>query len=144
MSTAISDYNWNIIPYIGVGPLLFGMARFEVRNLLGSPVKSFKRGPFTSVETDAFGPLALSVEYDTMDRLRCIEAFATCPIYFRGISLLNKSPQVILNELTSLGLKAREDDGYFFDEGGFVLSIGPEDVVNAVTVYRKGYYEENP
>jgi hypothetical protein len=50
--------------------------------------------------------------------------------------------QEVLNDLGSLKLRSRYDnDGYWFDDAGFVLHA-PDNVVNAVTVYRKGYYEE--
>jgi len=42
-----------------------------------------------------------------------------------------------------LGLSSRYDDGYFLDDAGFAL-YAPDDVVKAVTVYQKGYYDETP
>jgi hypothetical protein len=48
----------------------------------------------------------------------------------------------LLDELTDLGLSSRYDnEGYWFDDAGFVL-YAPDNIVKAVTVYRRGYYEE--
>jgi hypothetical protein len=69
-------------------------------------------------------------------------AFGSGPIHYKNVILLNRGLQEILDELAGLGLTSRYDDeGYWFHKGGFVLHA-PESVVKAVTVYRRGYYEE--
>ena len=131
---------WDIIPYVGVGALRFGMRRPQVRSLLGRGISVFKKGPYAATETDACDELGLHLHYDTEDQLECIEAFGSCPIHYNGVSLLNATTNNVLERLASLGLCSRYDDGYFFDDGGFALAS--DEIVKAVTVYRKGYYEE--
>jgi hypothetical protein len=43
-------------------------------------------------------------------------------------------------DLSTLGLVSRYDDGYFFDKAGFALQV-IGGLVEAVSVYRKGYYD---
>jgi hypothetical protein len=134
---------WEIHPFEGIGPIRFGMARSQVRSILGNDFKVFKKGPFAANTTDAYGEHGLHFFYDTADQLECIDAFAKCPIYYRNVRLLNGPAGDILRELSELALSPREDEygGLCFDSGGFVLSLS-DDRVEAVTVYRKGYYDE--
>jgi hypothetical protein len=81
----------DISPFIGLGPLGFGLLRSQVRVILGGGVVTFKKGPYAEVETDACDRLGLHLHYDIQDRLECIEAFGGCPIYYGGHPLLNTS-----------------------------------------------------
>lgn len=139
----MSINRWEITPYVGVGPLRFGLTRSQARSLLGTSVSAFRKGPYASTETDAYDGLGLHLHYDGNDRLECIEAWGSCPVYYKDAALLNASVQEVLERLANLGLSSRYDDGYFLDDGGFAL-YAPDDVVKAVTVYRKGYYDEAP
>lgn len=143
MSDSTLTNGWDIAPYEGVGPIRFGMTRSQVQSLLGGSVSTFRKGPYASTDTDAYDQLGLHLHYDKGDRLECIEAWGPCPIYYQGASLLNANIQAVLERLAALGLSSRYDDGYFFDDAGFAL-YAPDDVVKAVTVYPKGYYDEGP
>jgi hypothetical protein len=143
MSNSTPVNGWEITPYEGVGPLRFGMTRSQVRSLLGGKVTTFRKGPYASTDTDAYDELGLHLHYDNGDRLECIEAWGSCPIYYKQASLLNAGTQEALERLAGLGLSSRYDDGYFLDDGGFAL-YAPDDVVKAVTVYRREYYDEGP
>ena len=143
MSNSTPINGWNIAPYEGVGQLRFGLTRSQVRSLLGGSVSTFRKGPYASTDTDAYDELGLHLYYGNGDRLECIEAWGPCPIHYKGVSLLNASTQEVLERLAGLGLSSRYDDGYFLDDGGFALYT-PDDVVKAVTVYRRGYYDEGP
>jgi len=142
MSQIAAIKRWDIIPYAGVGPIRFGMTRAEVRLLLGDGLSVIKKWPYRE-ETDAYKEIGLHLEYDAKDRLECIEVWGSCPIHYKGAALLNASIQEVLERLANLGLSPRYDDGYFLDDGGFAL-YAPDDVVTAVTVYKKGYYDEAP
>lgn len=131
----------DIIPFVGTGPLRFGMTRLQVRSLLREEASVFRKGPSATTDTDAFDHLGLHLHYDAQDRLECIEGFGSCPITYKNFSPMNVSLQEVLVGLESFGLTHRYDDGYFFDDAGFVL-YAPDDVVQAVTVYRKGYFDE--
>jgi len=141
MSSSTLINRWDISPYVGVGPLRFGLTRSQVRSMLGGDVSTFKKGLCSSIQTDAYIRLGLHLHYNEDDWLECIEAFGLCPIFYKGVSLLNTNVQEVLKSLADLGLSSRYDDGYFLDGEGFVLDA-PEGVVQAVTVYGKGYYDE--
>jgi hypothetical protein len=132
--------NWDIMPYKGVGLVLFGIRSAEAEELLGSNAATFKKGPHAVGETKAYDELGLHLHYDSKDRLECIEAFGSCPLAYKGLALLNKNIEPVLEILTNLGLGYRYDDGYFIDTEGFAL-YAPDGVVKGVTVYRKGYYQ---
>jgi hypothetical protein len=137
----MSDH-WGIAPYVGVGPLKFGMSRARARSQFEGVPMTFRQGPYAIGETDAYGDLGLHLYYDSEDLLRCIMAFESGPIHFKNVVLLNRPLQEILDALATLGLTSRYDDeGYWLDEAGFVLHA-PDGVIKAVTVYRRGYYEE--
>jgi hypothetical protein len=87
MSKTTTIDRWDITPYVGLGPLRFGLTRSEVRALLGDQLSVVKKWPYTN-ETDAYNGLGLLLEYDKEGRLECLEAFASCPIYYQGTSLL--------------------------------------------------------
>ena len=143
MANSVSLKRWEIVPYKAVGPLYFGLTRDQGRSLLGEKFSSFRKGPYSATDTDAYDECGLHLYYDEKDRLEAIEAFEPCPVYYRDISLLNISVREVLDRLASLGVSARYDDGHLLDAGGFAL-YAPDDVVRAVTVYRKGYYDEPP
>src|SRR5205814_3061773 len=109
------------------------MTRQEVRSLLGDGVSVFKRWPYTR-ETDAYNALGLHLEYDNDNRLRCVEAFGLCAIYYGDLSLLKRPIESVAGELEKLGLASRYDDGHFFDGAGFFL-YAPNGIVEGVTVY---------
>ena len=132
---------WDIAAYEGAGPLRFGMKRSKVRSLLNKRFSTFMKGDDAASLTDACETLQLHLYYDTSDRLICIEAFGTCPIYYQHVPLLKGSKNQVLDQLAATGLSMRFDDGYFFDEAGFTL-YAPGESVEAVTVYQKGYYDE--
>lgn len=129
-----------IIPHVGVGPIRFGMTRAEVRTVLGNDVSVIRKWPYTR-EIDAYDALGVHLEYDSDDKLICVEAWGSCPIHYKDCLLLNASAKEVLQKLADLGLRSRYDDGYFFDDGGFMLYC-PHDIIKAVTVYRPAYYDE--
>jgi hypothetical protein len=136
------DY-WNIIPYAGVGVLRFGTSRSEARSLLNNtPPSTFRRGPYAAADSDAYNDISLHLDYDFDDHLQCIMAFGSCPIFYENTSFLNRPLRDVLADLAKVGLSSQYDDeGYWFHDAGFVL-YAPDNIVKAVTVYRKGYYEE--
>jgi hypothetical protein len=129
-------------PFEGLGDLRFGMSRADVRALLGPEFRSFKKTPLAKTLTDAYTQLGLHLYYDDQDRLEFIEAFQPCIPIFRGIELLGR-PEVVLEQLrkTGVGIPRRDSDGNFFDDLGFAL-YSPGDVVEGVSVYKKGYYDK--
>lgn len=136
------SYDWNIVPYIGVGPLHFGLSREQIRAMFIDSPSTFRQGPYAVSDTDAYEELRLHLYYDSEDKLRCIMEFESGPIHFQDTLFLARLLSDVLYDLARLKLTPRYDnDGYWFDDAGFVL-YAPDNIVKAVTVYRTGYYEE--
>jgi len=92
---------WSIIPYVGVGPIRFGLSRAQARALVEGAPSTFRQGPYAISETDAYEQLYLHLYYDSADRLRCIMAFGSNPIHYKHIALLNRRLQAVLADLAS-------------------------------------------
>ena len=56
--------SFTIQPFVGVGPVLFGMSRDEVHRAMPEPPKSFRKAQTSRHETDAFYRNAFQVFYD--------------------------------------------------------------------------------
>lgn len=140
MSFSVMPSAWTIRPFLGVGPLSFGLGRDEVRTELRGRISTFLKGPFARIDTDAFEDSGVHAYFDQNDRLECIELIEPCQAEYKGVSTINRPIAEVLRDFAQRDISYREDDGYFFDQGGFVL-FTDEGVVKAVTVYRPGYYD---
>ena len=131
-----------IRPFEGLGDLRFGMSRRDVRALLGQEFRSFKKTPLADSLTDAYAQYGLHLYYDGQDRLELVEAFRPCVPIFQGVELLGPR-KVVPDRLREAGAGGprRDSDGDFFDDLGFAL-YSPGDMVEGVSVYRKGYYDK--
>src|SRR4051812_25631562 len=103
MKTADIPEIWVIEPYVGIGPLRFGLTRSQVRSLLGNDVDQFRKGPYATNETDAYDQHGLHLYYDQREQLEAIEALGHCKISYRGVMFLNRTPEDVLRELTDAG-----------------------------------------
>jgi hypothetical protein len=138
--TAMMSERWNIMPYVGVGPLKFGLSRAVARSLVEGTPSTFRQNQYAESDTDAYEELHLY--YDSKDTLKCIMGYGSSPIHYDNVILMDRSLRDVLDELTTLGLRARYDDeGHWVDDAGFVI-YAQDNTVKAITVYRKGYYEE--
>jgi hypothetical protein len=102
------------------------MNRAQVRTLFASGFRWLKKTPLAKT---------------TKERLEFIEAFKNSIPTFRGTELLGSRTHV-LERLGKVGLGSPRHDsaGDFFDDFGFGL-YSPGEVVEGVSVYRKGYYD---
>jgi hypothetical protein len=139
--------NLNIIPYIGVGPIRFGMSRNEVRQMVGHPAKPFLKGPDAIIPTDAFDDIGLHVFYKKDDTCEAIEMFLAADPTFEGKHLIERPFDRVLDWLQKF------DDSLDVDNTGATskkCGIGiyapnceesPSDPVEAVIVFERGYYD---
>jgi len=67
----MNDYT--VVPKIGVGPVLFGMAQQEVRGIMPGPFHSFKKTAFSKQYTDGFHENSFQVFYDDNSKVEFIE-----------------------------------------------------------------------
>jgi hypothetical protein len=130
--------DWVIFPFIGVGPLTFDITRGQARAVLQSTAVGFRKGLETASEADAFDELGIHLHYDGDERLECVELWGARTVLLNGVSLLNLPIVEVLANLDAAHLSYHYDDGYFIDSCGCAL-YAHDNVVKAVTVYRKGY-----
>jgi hypothetical protein len=129
-----------IEPFRGLGELTFGTSRDVCRAILGGQFESFARVGGGGAETDSFDALGLQLAFDEQDKLAFVEAFPPADIRYRGVRLLGELSEVT-EELTTHGIVGKQDAvGYDFPEHGFGL-YAPHEKVEAVSVYRRGYYD---
>ncbi len=140
--------DWEIKPFYGVGPIVFGMRRDEVRRSVGSRFREFTKSALQPLKkVDAFEELLVHVYYGVEDDACEFVEFAgghVMPI-FRGRRLLEE-PFVALR-----GWLRTVDSGTVEDESGIECpNIGlslycpdaeerPGRTAEAASVYRAGY-----
>jgi hypothetical protein len=140
---------FEIVPYVGVGPISFGMTRAEIRKVLAAPVESFKKTPTSAVAADAFGTLGFHVHYDSNDRCKAVEfgRVENNPT-FRGRKFSGQSFAETKRWLQELDPDIRIDSsGLRSLKFGFGLyapsaSQDPQAPVEGVIVFRLGYYKD--
>ncbi len=131
-----------ITPFEGLGDLKFGLSRQAVRDLLGPDVRSYRKNKYEPRDTDSYRRLGLHLYYDADDRLEFIETTPPSDPTFQGVHLRDADLGRVLARLADQGYHATEDDaGYNFKDLGIGLYV-PESAIEAVSVYRRGYYDD--
>jgi hypothetical protein len=141
---------FEITPYVGVGPITFGMTRAEVRRRLDAPVDSFMKAPTSLAPADAFDTLGIHVHYDADDRCEAVEfgRLLTIPT-FRRQPLFGQSFAEIERWLRMIDPDVRSDlSGLTSLKFGFGLYAPsalhePQSPVEGVIVFRRGYYDQD-
>ncbi len=132
--------NWQIESFRSVGPISFGETREEIRNVLGTGFRSFRKTEGEN-ETDAYDLLGVHVYYDDSDCAEFVELFTPAESTFAGVSLVGRKVADVVAELHELGYEGERDDvGYNYDLVGIGLTINDQ-VVDGVGVFREGYYD---
>lgn len=133
--------DWEIHPFVGVGPICFGQSRDEVLSLLGSPSRTFKKVPFAVTETDAFNEIGLHVYYDSTFHVESIDALVSSGLCFESVVLLNRPVEAVVSEMTFRGYT---NESLTFNEIGISL-YDVDGIVKCVTIFPKGYFDlSNP
>jgi hypothetical protein len=137
-----------IAPYVGVGPIKFGLTREEVRQRLGAPVESFMKAPFSAAPADAFDTLGIHVHYGSDERCQAVEFYRslTGPT-FRGQPLFGKRFGEIERWLRTIDPDVRSDSSGLtslaFGFGLYAPSAlnDPQSEVSGAIAFRRGYYD---
>jgi len=139
--------DWSVVPYMGVGRIMFGMTRDQIRKLLGSEVKEFKKTPTSKVLTDAFDQLGVHVYYKNDDTCEAIEMARPANPKLNGSKIIGLPFFEVREFMQKL------DDSLEIDETGlisFKLGIGlfvpslteiQREIVESVIVFQRGYYD---
>jgi len=109
--------NLQLNPFIGIGPIRFGMSRAQVRELLGEGYREFLKTPTSKVLTDDYLAYASHIFYDLDNTCKGIEVFPPAKLHWNGRFLLGDSFQSTLRyfqqiddgvQLKSTGLLSRK------------------------------------
>jgi len=109
-----------IEPFVGVGPILFGMHKDEVGRAFRYVYKSFLKGPDATVRADDIEYVGLIVHYSTEKLVDYIEVFqapgATVELFGRDITGI--SVRALVDFLSPRFLSTKNEYGYDFPEVG--------------------------
>lgn len=131
-----------VVPYVGLGDLRFGSTRATVDALLGGQKTSFHKDLMEPTLTDAYDELRFHLYYDEADQLEFIESFPPANPRSTSIRLLSEPLPVVLQRLADLGYTTSySDEGYDFIDLGLGLYVPDEERIEAVSLFRRGYYD---
>jgi hypothetical protein len=138
-----------IEPYVGVGPIRFGMSVSEVRSVLGGEVRTFRKGRFARGDTDAFLGWGIHVHYSATGICEAVEIGYTTIPTFEGRPLLGRPFREVYELLRSYDPSLQLDDtgltSYLLGIGIYMSSMKEEEDwdadVQGVIVFTKGYYD---
>jgi|SRR5580658_8355057 hypothetical protein len=136
-----------IEPYVGIGPIKFGMTIDEVRNLINQKPKSFLKGPASTIPTDAFNDLGLHVYYKKPRTCNAVELFLPANPIFQGRDLIQRPFNELLSWLQTLDDTIKRDQcglaSFKFGIGFYAPEVKERDdaPVEGVIVLEKDYYK---
>jgi hypothetical protein len=144
--------DFDIIPYMNVGPIVFGLTRAEIRRRLDGPVRTFMKTAASVAATDDFEDFDIHVHYDARDSCESAEfakghAMRHADPIFRGQHLIGRPLLEIQRWLSAIDPELRAIDSaiisFSFGFGISAPSDDPRSPIRDVIVFRKGYYDRD-
>lgn len=132
--------------YEGAGALRIGMRRDQIRDTVGSPVRTFRKTADATTLVDAFDEEGIYVYYDDEDVCEAIELASPAAPVFLGRALLGEPFAEVKDWLGTLDPSVDVDDsGMTAPTLGFGLYApsareAPLEPAESVIVFRRGYY----
>jgi hypothetical protein len=137
----------NIIPRLGVGTIVFGMTKSEVRSIVGTPFKEFIRGAQEGPKSDQFIESGIFAYYKSDEKLEAFEFCFPADVLLNGHRLVGVSLPQGRAILLSDGGDFREEAA-----GGTSFGLGvslytpyrkedPNAPVESVLVFEDGYFD---
>jgi hypothetical protein len=136
---------FRIIPYIGVGCIKFGMKREDIRKCFNNQFVQFRKTPFSETLTDDFG--CCHVFYKKQKTCEAIELFKEAGATINNKRLVGEPYAEVRAMFEAIDETiVVNDDGFT----SFKYGIGvyaplakeqPEEPVEAIIVFEKGYYD---
>ena len=138
--------NFRVFPYVGVGPIYFGMNRDQLHAILGIPDSS-KNSRFGPKVIDYWHSNDITIMFSAVDgtALEIGFGYAQMTAEVEGIKLFERSGPEVYRDLCLLDGYPREDVGFtvLFKFGitldGFLISDQEQRVV---TVFSRGVWRE--
>lgn len=84
----LREMKFEIVPYVGVGSLKFGMKREEIRKCFNDQFEECQKIPFSETVKDDFG--CCHVFYKKQDTCQAIEFFQEANVFFKGKKIIGK------------------------------------------------------
>jgi len=140
--------DYEIESYVGVGPIRFGMSREDVRKAVTSPVETAARTS-SGIPSDFFPADGIFVYYRQPGITEAVEFSGPCSPAFRGEHFLGRPYRELEDWIRKLDPDALlENAGLTSHKFGFGLYApsaqkAPEQPVEGVLVFEKGYYDQH-
>jgi hypothetical protein len=129
---------WMIEPFVGIGPLKFGMSRELVRAELGPDYQVFKKTPDSVNDTDAYDRISVHCYYDVQNKLDFIEIGydSVLSIEFKGVNFFDVTVPILREHMKAAGhLGTMSHDACYFEDTGIAI-YSPQSVkIEAVSAY---------
>ena len=131
--------SWQIEPFVGVGPLTFGMARDSVRQQLNEEPRVIVR-KVGHPPLEQYPRSGLQAYYDSLGRLELVAFYPHGLVEIGGIELLGRELDAVLRDLARVGLSARDDGvgDIMYDSQGFGLYIEGGEIAS-VSAFSREY-----
>lgn len=141
--------DFEILPYVSVGPIQLGMAQAVVRDALGVEAESFMKSKDSEYPTDAFDTLHIHVYYRRPGVCEAVEFFGNGAVpTFQGQRFLGRPYSEVEH-----WVKHVDPDVKLLDTGLTSLKFGfglftpdaarePDRPVESLIVFERGYYDK--
>jgi len=138
---------FNIKSYSSAGPIKFGMRQSEVRDLLGTNYKSFKRTPASEYPCDYFKSLGVFVYYKNPGVVEAIEFAVPAEPIFESENLLNLSYEdlLVFFQMKDANLEIEPDSliSFLFGISAYTPNAdeNPQLPAESIIAFGNGYYD---
>lgn len=135
-----------IDPFVGFGPIKFGMTPAEVRHALSIPHSSFMKTPMSQFPTDAFDSIGVHVGYDKAGMCEAIEVFDPGQAMHNGVNLVGSRYADVQASFLLLDREMKIDETGFSSIGTGVSVYAPDKDEDgdarcaSVLIFREGYW----
>jgi len=129
--------SYNIATYEGFDSIHFGESRENARTKLGA-YKEFRKTKFSKNTTDDFGDF--HIFYDEENIVQAVEFFEG-EVLLNNSKLLPNTKKGLFETLIKIDEKALSTPESVESKLLGVDAYAPGDIVEAVLIYRKGYYD---
>ncbi len=143
----VNVMNFEMLPQQGVGKLRLGMGFLDVRALVRTEFKSFRRTPDATFSCDYFADVGVFANYDRSGHLEAIELASPATPQLYGINLIGMGFDAAVKFLKSKDPKLDQEA-----DGAISLALGislyaphaakdPKAPPESVLLFAAGYYD---
>ena len=136
--------SWALRPFVGVGPLSFGMNRKEVQDTLDAMPRRIAKERDRPL-VDQYGEEGVQAYFDRDGHLEFLELTPEAAVHLSGVPLLGHDLRSVLSDLEAIGHVGSidEEGDIWFPDQGFALYL-EDDQIAAISVYSRSYADQNP